>query len=150
MAASSKSRVDPAFADNIAALAGSSAKIGAAVSGEGTRVWQAPRASSWGGDPADLGGMVAPFDRDRLNDDYASAISDPASPGTVGDLIALKAQIAHVGAMERAYRARMASPVRCLCHAAARRRGHGEPEGVLLGGSLGYIQDAVAAAQGDR
>lgn len=147
MAQASKVKVEPVFSENVEALAASSGAIGAAASGQAPRAWQAPRASGWGGDHADVAGMTAPFDRAELNESYQRAVSDPASPGTVGDLVAAVSQIAYVGALERSYRARHASPVRCLVVAAGRRRGHGHPAGVLRGATVGRVTDALAAGQ---
>lgn len=143
----SKAEIDPVFSGLVAALADSSKAIGDAATGAGPREWQSPPARGWSGDLTDPAGMVKPFDRDDLNDAYTKVVSDSQSPGTVGDVVALVTQIGYVGTMERSYRARHASPVRCLIVAAGRRRGHGHPAGVLKGAVLGHVTDTIAAGQ---
>lgn len=143
----SKAKLMPIFTTTVTELAKGSLANGQAATGGKSRVWQTPPLGGWQGDHSDIAGMVSPFDRTDINDLYAQCISDAGSPGTDGDLIALVTQIGYVGAMERAYRARHASPVRCLINAAGRRIGHGQAAGVLRGGAVGYIQDVIAAGQ---
>lgn len=143
---SSKARLDRTFLAVVGGLADTSGTCGTAATGQGARVWQLPPLGGWTGDPSDLGGMVQAFDRSDANSVYESAVSNPASPGTVGDLLVSKTQIDYTAILERGFRARMASPVRCLVHASARRIGHGDPAGVFKSGVIGYVQDAILAA----
>lgn len=148
MASTSKAKLLPVFNDNVAQLASTGAINGQAATGSAVRVWQLPApGSSWNGEHDNIAGMAAPFNRDDANNLYSSCFADPGSPGSVGDLIALGTQIGYVGAQERAYRARHASPIRCMTVAAGRRIGHGDPAGVLLGGVVGYVQAVIAAGQ---
>ena len=133
------------FTSNVERLAETSAAIARAARGDGARPWQTPPEDAWPGGHDDPAAITAAFDRSELAAARARSLSDPAAPGTVGDSVARGAQVAYVGAMERAYRARHASPVRCLAVASGRRAGHGRPRGVLLGGAVGHVQDALAA-----
>lgn len=142
----SKAIMGPRFLGTVTALAEDAAWNANAALGAGQRRWQRPPLEGWSGAPADVAGLVQAFDRGAENAAYSAAVLDPASPGTVGDLVAMKAQIDYVGAMERAYRSRLASPVRCRAHASSRRLGHGAAGGPLLGGAVGYVQDVVTAA----
>jgi len=145
--ATAKAELSPIFLDLVSRLAETSGAAGAAASSWSKREWQTPPPRSWDGDHGKIKDMSAAFDRTDLNAEYESIVGDPAAPGVVGDLIADGVQIAYVGAMERAYRARHASPVRCLMHAAARRRGHGDPAGILKGSLVTHVQNVVAAGR---
>jgi hypothetical protein len=138
---------DPIFLDNVNELAKTSGALGDAAKDAGKRVWQLPPKKDWGGKHSDLAGLVSPFDRADVNNKYAEAIGNPESGVPLSDLMSLGLQISYVAAMERAYRARHASPVRCLLVAAARRTGHGKDAGVLKGGVVGYIQAVAGSGQ---
>ena len=99
----------------------------------------------------DIGSISTGFDRKQLNQLFASLIEDGNSPGTAGDAVGVKIQIDYVGALERAFRARHASPLRCLAHAAARREGHGHSAGIFsdASGVLCFVSDAIKAGRGD-
>lgn len=66
------------------------------------------------------------FNRDDLNRRYVECMTPPV--GTVGDIIALKLQIDYMAAEERALRLRHATPIRCIAHSLARRKGHAESD----------------------
>jgi hypothetical protein len=108
-----------------------------------------PPPASWNGDLHDLVGMNSAFSRDVLNSMYSAALFDPNTGGTVGDCITAKAQIDWIATMERAFRTRHASRIRCAAHASARRRGHGSTNGIFTGTVLGYVQGMVQAAHND-
>lgn len=147
--ADSKAKLSPIFLGLVDKLADDSGALGAAAADYSKRVWQTPPPGDWDGDHSKIAGMTAAFDRDDLNGELESIVGDPGSPGVVGDMIADGVQIAYVGAMERAYRARHASPARCLIHAAARRKGHGSPVGILKGSLVSHVQNVIAAGQSD-
>jgi hypothetical protein len=129
--------------ENLTRLASTSRAIGESTSGTAARQWQTPEQGSWSGRHSDVAGLVGPFDRTDANEGYSGAILQAS--GTVADMICQGTQIGYVGAMERAYRARHASPVRCLVHSAARRRGHGDDAGVLLCGPIAHLQRVIEA-----
>lgn len=145
--ASSKAEISPIFLALATKLADDSKAAGRSVVDYASRTWQTPPPRGWDGDHSKIEEMGAAFDRAALNAEFESIVGDPNSPGVVGDLIADGIQIAYVGAMERAYRARHASPVRCLIHAAARRKGHGSPVGILKGSLVAHVQDVIAAGK---
>lgn len=130
------------FVENVARLAETSGLIADAAKGLGARPWQSPPAAGWGGDHDDPAGMTPPFDRAATVDAYARLA---ASGGTVGAAGATATQVAWVAACERAYRARHASPLRCMAAASSRRAGHARPRGVLLGGTIGHVQALLSA-----
>lgn len=142
-----KSTVHAEFYAHVATLKGAAAAAGLAVTAGGQRAWAAPPPSAWAGDPADVAGMTAAFDRTAIGQEFASVYSDATTPGTVGDVVALKLQSDYVAGRERAFRTRHASAVRSAAHAAARRRGHGHDAGVYVNGVLRYAQDLVRQAR---
>lgn len=138
-------QVDPGFLAQLLELA-----VAAHASYQGTtlagqRRWYAPPASDWTGDPLDVAGASAAFDREGLNADYKGALVDG---GTVGDCMAAKLQIDYVAVGERAYRTRHATRIRSAAHAAGRRRAQGSAGGVFVSGVLPYVQGVIAAASG--
>lgn len=131
------------FFTNINQLATSSEAIGTATKNGGARQWQVPEKVA---DVLDIPGTTAAFDRTEIDTNYVEVIGDGENPGAVGDVVSLKTQGDYVGVMERGFRARHCTPVRCLAMAAARRVGHGDPRGVLMGGVVKYAQDSLTAA----
>jgi hypothetical protein len=113
------------------------------------RRWCIPPLSDWGGNLHDLVGMSSAFSRDSLNSLYEYALLNPQAGGTVGDCAASKTQIDWIATMERAFRTRHASRIRCAAHASARRLGHGNVNGIFTGGIFGYVQGMVQAAADD-
>jgi hypothetical protein len=123
--------VDPAFYGHLNQLAQQSQAASDAARALVQRKWFMPPPASWNGDLHDLVGMNSAFSRDVLNSMYSAALFDPNTGGTVGDCITAKAQIDWIATMERAFRTRHASRIRCAAHASARRRGQFRP-GALL------------------
>lgn len=104
------------------------------------RKWQMPEPGTWdlnlfhiSGTPG-TGSIKDAFDRTRPNKLYTRALLKgqpidakdiaPAGEGRVADCQAMKIQIDHLAVQERAFRLRHATSVRCVMHAAVRRRGH--------------------------
>lgn len=119
----SQAQLDPVFAARLKELQASAAEQFIASQNGLLRPWQIPE--EFAGDlnlPEDL---VAGFNRDALNTNYAQVMQNTDDPGTVPDCIALKHQIDMVAAEERAFRHRHASPCRLLAHASAKRYGQG-------------------------
>lgn len=119
-----------------------------AIAGTATRRWFNPDRGGWSGDLADLVGMSQAFSRDENAEDYQSAMKDGQNAGVVGDLIASQLQGDYLAIMERAYRARHHSALRCAVHAAARSNGHYNSKGLFQQGVLGYITNIIKAARG--
>lgn len=64
----------------------------------------------------------------------------PGDSGNVGDGVVLPLQIDYMMQAERAYRARTTQSFpRAVAHVAGRERGHGQPDGALLGQALKYF-----------
>jgi hypothetical protein len=114
-----------------------------AARGQAQRKWDAPE--DWSGDPQDIVGLVTPFDRSEIDQNYAQLLASGDSPGTAGDVVAVKTQGDYVALQERGLRTRYASSLRCLAHATARWKGHGNPKGVFHDGVIRYVQDAIKA-----
>lgn len=143
MPAKSRGRVHAIFQDRVEELAEQATTIADATRQTEQRVWQYPDELETG--PLDIPGITEAFDRTEIATNYEEAVSDGASPGTVGDVISLKNQGDYVAVMERAFRARHATPVRNLAHAAARRKGQGHEKGIFKGGVLVHAQDTLKA-----
>lgn len=86
--------------------------------------WMIVEHNGWDGDLFNIPDMEKPFDRQEHYQDFADVVSDPNSPGTVADLMALQLQGDWLAAMERAFRERHKSHVRCMAQASARHKGH--------------------------
>jgi hypothetical protein len=94
---------------------------------------------SWDGDLFDRESMAEAFDRSSIDLDYQLAIytaSNRAEPGdddtergTLADIAACQIQSGYLSQRERAFRARHTTPIQAMCHAAARRKGHGKNDG---------------------
>lgn len=144
MPASSKAKVHDVFSNNITELATQNLRAVQAAHGLGNRPWNMPTAG-WKGHTLDVPAITGAFDRSEITTNFEEVIASGTNPGTTGDVVSLKCQADYIAVMERAFRARHASPVRLLAFAAARRYGHGQAAGVLLGGTLKYAQDAIVA-----
>lgn len=129
------------FASQLRLLALQSATVYLSVAAAGQRAWAIP-------DPGDgptwdyslysltgPTGMNQAFRRNNsyvlpgLNEQYV--VAHTAGNGTQAEATSAKYQIDELAAMERAFRLRHATHVRCQAHAAARRGAHGSPLGVI-------------------
>jgi hypothetical protein len=109
--------------------------------------WMLLDLGAWDGDPLNIPSIAWAFDRAEINQQYAAMLSDPRNPGSVGSCIALKLQVDWLATLERGFRARHATSVRCSVHAGARRGGHNNPKGIFTTGIQGYIQNIIQGAQ---
>jgi hypothetical protein len=98
------------------------------------------------GDPLDIVQMSENFDRTDVGNDYVNTFGDENS--STGDQVALKKESDWLAALERAFRSRHASPVRCAIHAAGRRLGHGDDAGVWARVKNQIIDIAKAGSDG--
>ena len=112
------------------------------------RKWMMPAAiGNWKGNPLDIASIADAFDRSEANEQYQDAIF---KNGTSGTAMGQKVQIDYLGMMERAFRSRHKTPCRAAMHAAGRRKGHGQPEGVHSGAVLLYVQDLLRSGLRDE
>ena len=133
------------FRDQVAALQAAALAFANSVTAEEQRSWMTLSLNGWAGDPLDVGGISSAFDRDAINQQYAEMLNDPADSGSLGSCLALKLQVDWLAMLERAFRARHATSVRCAVHSAARRKGHSSGGGVFAVGTLAYVQDIIKA-----
>ncbi len=89
----------------------------------------------WDGDPLHLSGdnsIIAAFDRSNIDYGYTRSLETASQQngGLIADTKASKIQADYVAAMERAYTARHATNIRCAMHQTARKKGHGNQQGL--------------------
>lgn len=113
----------------------------------GGRRWFLPPQGDWSGDVQDIAGMTNLFDRQDIETNYEEIYQDAKAPGTVGDVISLKMQSDYIACIERSFRARHATSVRCIALHMGRRKGHGDAESLFTTGVLKFAQDALIAGQ---
>lgn len=99
----------------------------------------------WQGDVLEIAGLNDAFSRAGVNRDYEACLN-AQPPGSGGTAASLKIQVDYAAAVERAYRTRHASPVRCALHAAARLAGHGHAQGPLEA-AADYASDLIHRGQ---
>jgi hypothetical protein len=142
----SKGQVDQTtFVKNLQDIAEQDGNQANMIRGQGTRDWNRPDKAP---DPLDIKGITDAYNRDAIDTNYAELIKSSTDAGTCGDVVCVKTQGDYIAEMERGFRARHATPVRCIGHAMARRMGHSKSNGVFLGGVLKHVQDALKAGQG--
>lgn len=141
--AESLGKIHDVFKDAVKDLADQAGDAADGV-GNGERSWQIPASMTDFG-PLDIDRIDEAFNRDEIGANYEDVIGDPTNPGTMGDAIALTMQSDYVAMMERAFRARHATPVRLLVLASARRKGHAHEAGVFHRNVMGHAVDALAA-----
>lgn len=137
-------RIHDVFHTTLTDLQTQAAAQAQAAHGQGQRPWQVPEKVT---DVLDVPGITAGFNRDDANANYEAIIADPKAGGTTGDVISVKVQVDYVAIMERGFRARHCTPVRCFALATGRRNGHGQAKGIFGGGVGKYAQDALKAGQ---
>jgi hypothetical protein len=143
MPVASKGRIHDVFDRNLTQLTEQAEHQARAARGDGPRPWNRPEEVPG---VIDVPGITAAFDRTEIGSNYAACVADGGSPGTGGDVVALKTQNDYTGVMERAFRARHCTPVRAIALATGWRKGHGSANGIF-GGVRRYAQDALKAGQ---
>lgn len=104
------------------------------------------RPTGFSTDPFDTQSLADGFSRDEANVDF-SRIINPEDPGTTGDLIAVATMVDYLAVMQRAFRARhTASRARMAAQAAARKKGHGNVQGVFSQLPLEYVRNLLRKA----
>lgn len=141
----SKGQIHEAFSKAIILLQSEGHINSLADKGQAQRVW----ANAEDLEPLNIPTLGSPYERDDINTNYVDCLSDGDSPGTVGDVVAVKTQGDILATMERGFRARHASSIRCRAHAAARRMGHGHAKGIFseASGPLKYVTAALTTGQ---
>lgn len=100
-------------------------------------------------DPYDPNNSKKIFSRiEELDKQYAT-IFTPSSPGTDGDVKAVKLQAAYLQALERALNLRYCGLPRSEAFAAGRRKGQHSRQGPFMGptGVLGYVTKIIEKSQ---
>lgn len=95
----------------------------------------------WDGDVLNISGMNYAFDRADLQQAHKEIL---ATLGSIGDSRAVKLQSDYFAGMERAFRSRHATSIRCKMHAAGRKDAHADGGGIYYT-LIKYIQDLIAA-----
>lgn len=111
------------------------------------RHWMIPtRASTF--NPLSIASLGTAFSRYDLNLEYAQQLSGTPSDtsGCIGHTIADGLQINYLAMMERAFRERHKTDVRCQMHLAGRRLAHGDTNGVHTGAVKPYVQSFIDGA----
>jgi hypothetical protein len=142
----SKGEIHDIFFENLQEMTTQAGEQADMVRGGGPRTWNRPGNVT---DPLDIPGITQGYDRSEIDANYAELLQDSQDPGTCGDVVCVKTQGDYIAEMERGFRARHATPVRCIGHAMARRKGHSNDAGVFRGGVLKHVQDALKAGQDD-
>ena len=137
-----KGRIHSIFRTLLQELQTDAASIAGSLATDEVRPWCVPAALE-GVDLLDPSKLDAPFDRTEMNTNYAQVMQDPANPGTVGDVVALKQQIDYVAAAERAFRLRHCPMIRSIVHAHGRLSGHGA--GGVFPGVQQMVEDVLKA-----
>jgi hypothetical protein len=138
-------QVDPYFSDHLVFLAATAAASVTGARAEGQPVWYRPFLRGWSGNPLDVRGMKAAFDRSSLNALYKAGILQPAYKAKTADAAAAKIQIDYIAALERAYRTRHATRIRCVAHNVGRKVGHSNAGGLFLGTILSHLQRVTSS-----
>jgi hypothetical protein len=139
-----KGQIHDVFRTNIQDIAKQDGQQADAIRGNGSRPWNRPDEAP---DPLDIPGITAAYDRNEVDTNYAELLKSGDDSGTCGEVVSVKTQGDYIAIMERGFRARHATPVRCIGHAMARRKGHSQPNGVFLGGVVSHVIDALQAGQ---
>ena len=102
----------------------------------------------WSGSVFDIPGISLAFCRCKMAEDFKKAVTDVKKPGVSGDLIATQIQGDYLATMERAFRTKHMTRVRCAMHAAARHNGMGHDTGIFKRGLEGYVTGILKQAKG--
>lgn len=130
MKGSTKGSVHSEFSDRLDNLRDKSEAVANSLDGS-ARPWMLPDGLE-SRDLLHVPSLHSPdWDRAGLNANYDEAVASGTSPGTIGDVVALKLQIDYMAMEERAFRLRHASIIRCQIHAHGRRKAHGMAAGLF-------------------
>lgn len=137
-----KARVHTVFNDQINALIEQNSHVLDGLWQAGERSWMTGSANRWNGNISSQEQITKAFNRTEIGSNYEEVVTDPTKPGTVADAIGLRLQNDMLGSMERATLCQEMRPTRACILAAARRRGHSHPRGVL-GNMVDYVTTVI-------
>lgn len=145
-------QIYPGFSALLDAIGATSTAAADATKLTGIRSWHYPPLSmpascTWSGDPYDLPGMICAFDRKKMNDDLITIFKRKGQK--IGESMVVTIIIEYISALERAFRTRHASYVRCKMHSAARRVGHGASNGPIRGVIVTWLNRLLEGAFDD-
>jgi hypothetical protein len=141
----SKASVDPNYENRLRDLKTAAAAEAAARSRGEPVAWDRP--AGWNGDVFDFAGFAPPYAADKATADYLAAVSDPASPGTPGDVVATTTMLDYLAVMERAFRVRHMTRPRAVAHAIGRKAGHGSDTGPIVQAGLESVRRTLRQAK---
>lgn len=104
------------------------------------RRWMIPQVNGWDGDLTHPENMAKPFERTAL---YKAAREAFTANKSIGKATSASVQAAYMSMLERSFRLRHLGPARAIMHAAGRRKGHGNKEGIHTGDILEHIQNLI-------
>lgn len=136
-------QLDPRYRQTIEQLQQSAGSLALPPRPLGQRQWPT---APFPGDILDPALLTPFFERSGIEEASSQLLKDPRHTGPVGHLMALQLQSDQVAARERSWRSRLASPVRLLVHAAARKAGHAAPAGVH-GLAQRQVQDLLSLGE---
>ena len=138
--------IDPVFMSHINGLANTANTNGNAVLLLAQRDWNTPGTEfGWDGSQLDILGISKAFSRIKINQLHDVVMTTAGKPGggRIADSKCLKIQADYLAGEERAYRLRHATSVRTSILAANRQIGHGDDNGIFLGGVLRLVQNSL-------
>lgn len=130
------------FTRNIQAAQQASQNAAATTLGFTLRHWMLGDLTLWNGEPLEVQSISSAFDRTEAANIYMNSLRSPL--GSVGDAASAKLQSDHLAVMERSFRVRHATPVRCAAYAAARRTGQSHSRG-RIGRVQTFAQDMIVS-----
>ena len=87
--------------------------------------------------PTAINTLGQAFSRSNLNQQYTAQLSNN---GMVGNTLGVGIQLNYMAMLERSFRERHKTDVRCQMHLSGRRLAHGDTSGVHTGGVQPYVQ----------
>ena len=120
-------------------------KVSSTTSTYTQRNWMIPSKANASFTPTDIPNLGQAFSRQALNQDYSQQLINGASAsgGMVGNVLVDGLQINYLAMMERAFRERHKTDVRCQMHLCGRRLAHGDPNGVHTGAVKAHVQSFI-------
>jgi hypothetical protein len=139
MAGTPNGRVHDRFREQVKAHVESGENLYKSIISNEQRRWCMGSVGNWDGSIFKIKEMGGAFDRNAINQGYEEALT---KPGTVADAMATKHQSDWLAMLERAFRTRHATSIRCEVHAAGRKKGHGHKAGPI-GVASRYVEDLL-------
>lgn len=137
-----KAKVHAVLNDQVQALMEQNSHVLPGLWQAGERSWMTGSANGWNGNVTSAEQITKAFKRTEIGVNYEEVVTDPQNPGTVADAIGLRLQNDMVASMERATLCQEMRPPRACILAAARRRGHSHPRGVI-GNMVDYVTSII-------